>query len=122
MPHVFRPFLVWEGPYVDAWSIAHLMAGVVLAYVLCRLRLGRRQGIAGAVIIGALWEGIEQLIGTRALETNANSVMDVISIAVGYLAGYELFDSALPEKQKRLGLAFAVAVFIIVCALRALGA
>ena len=123
MLHVFQPFLVWEGPYVDTWSIAHFIVGFLLAYALHKVRYEKWHGFAVVIVLGIGWELVEQFIlHTRVTETSTNSVTDVACAAVGYLIGYWAIHSPLSEYEKESAAALAIVIFCGVCLLRVLGA
>ena len=76
---------LWEGRYVDLWSIPHVISGALIAFALMRLGFGFWSGLALSAALASGWELFEQFTALSSTEYASNSLMDIVFGVLGYL-------------------------------------
>jgi len=103
---------LWEGRYADLWSIAHFVAGTLIAYVLMRIGIGFWPGLGIAVLIGVVWELFEKFTKLSATEYATNNVTDVLFSSLGFIIAFHVFSAPL-ALLVRHGILIALALVFI---------
>ncbi len=105
MNHIWK-----EGKYVDAWTAVHVLAGLLLGWVLMRLFSASFAVAAMAVAVLVVYEGLEHLVNIH--EHKTNRISDVVFGAAGVLLAYALF--VLTAQSTRLAvILIAAAAFVM---------
>lgn len=76
---------LWEGPYVDLWSISHILFGLAFAFIVLFLfRKHKKLSLVYVAFFATLWEFIEHLFGVLEFFTNrvADVVLSVLAAAI----------------------------------------
>jgi hypothetical protein len=72
----------WEGPFLDLWSVPHMLTGVLIALLVVVLKVSFLTGFFITLAVAILWELFE--IATKVYEIKTNSVVDIVIALVGY--------------------------------------
>ena len=116
LPPVFVRFLgnraLWEGRYVDPWSITHFISGALVAYVFLFFGLDFWSGFGINFFIAVLWEFFEKYTRISATEYASNNVTDVLFSALGFVAAYWVVH--LPLKLSTRDTIFAILALVFV--------
>ncbi len=82
--------LAWgHGRYFDAWSVVHVVTGLLTGIALIGLGVPQWLGLPAIIVVAVLYEGLEMALGI--IENVGNVVVDVILAALGTGAAYWWF-------------------------------
>lgn len=99
---------LWEGQYVDLWTIPHVISGALIAYVLVGLGLDFWQGLGVSVIIGSAWELFEKFTTLSYTEYVSNSFADIAFAQVGFILFFYVFHGLRPLHGRVLAVVLLV--------------
>ncbi len=116
---------LWRGAFVDLWSIAHIIAGMGIAYLVylyasesfgeeVLVRLWWWRGVATALLLGTAWEMFERITGLSNTEAFTNSLTDILCTPVGFALGMFLFRRYRESWQRAAVLACFGAAYLVI--------
>lgn len=79
---------LWEQPYLDLWSIPHVLTGVIIALCAAWVGLAWWRGFLAALIIAVAWEAFEKITRYSSTEYASNQVSDVVMSLLGFALMY----------------------------------
>lgn len=80
-------YKIWrEGKYIDFWNIPHLLAGVLLGFVIIYLRLSFFTGLFIVFLVKLSWEIYEHLNVVK--EAIPNKILDILTGLLGFISVY----------------------------------
>ena len=95
-------FAFGHGRFLDAWSVVHLLSGLLMGIVLVAFAVPLVSAFLVVVALATLYEAFEMVTGI--IENLANVIVDVVLATIGLLAAYWLLAGRAPLE---LALAFA---------------
>lgn len=109
-----KPFLLrrstWRGRFIDVWTVPHVLSGIIIAYAGIVLHRPYAEVFWIALCVGIGWELAERITRLSRTEAYTNSLSDIITAQLGFMAGWWAF--------ARINNMFAsAAITVVLCAI-----
>ncbi len=114
-----RPFLyrhnTWRGAFVDLWTSAHAISGIVLAYAAMQISIEFGTAFWMTLSIGFGWELLERVTHLSRTEAFANSFSDIAAAQLGFVAGWWVFNNFQDSSVALVMILGLGIIFTLVC-------
>lgn len=107
---------LWQGAYVDLWSIPHFLFGMLVGVAAFLLQLPFPEGLLACIAVAVLWEFFEKATGLSRVEYFSNHISDIVVAAVGFIVIAPFFGRLSSGTVPALGISL-LAAFAAFCAL-----